>query len=136
MKLSTRFLAGNAFVTGGAFLAVAAMTFGAHLAGWVGFGVFTGLAITAFASAAISHTASVKVSYSLLGLVGLWSLIATLLFTGSALTWLVFAGGIALAVVALADLAVHEATTEKVVHQLVISDRPATSEPGVDRIAA
>jgi hypothetical protein len=136
MKLSPRFLAGNLFVIGGAFLAVAAMTFGAHLAGWIGFGVFTGLAVAAFASAAVSHSTGVKISYTLLGLVGLWSLVATLLFTGSALTWLVFADGIALAVIALADLAVHEATTEKVVHQLVISDTPVASKPGAERIAA
>lgn len=136
MKLSLRFAIGNLFLLGGAFLAVAAMTFGSHLAGWIGFGVFTGLAVGAFATTALSRATGMKISYGLLGLVGLWSLIATLLFTGSALTWLVFAGGVALGVLALADLAVHEATTEKVVHQLVISDNPAVSGALAERIGA
>lgn len=37
--------------------------------------------------------------------------------TRTVLTWLVFADAIAVGVLALADLTVHEATTEKVVHQ-------------------
>jgi hypothetical protein len=38
------------------------------------------------------------------------------------LTWLVFADALAVAAIALADLTAHEATTEKVVHQLVVHD--------------
>lgn len=136
MKLSPRFVTGHFFAAGGAFLAVAALASGPHLAGWIGFGVFTGLAVTAFTAASVTRRTGAKVSYGLLGLVGLWSLVATLLFAGGALTWLVFAGGVALAVLAVADLAVHEATTEKVVHQLVISDRPAVSEAAPGRVAA
>ena len=46
-------------------------------------------------------------------LVALWSLIAALMFTGSLLSWLVLADAIALGMVALADLAAHEISTEK-----------------------
>jgi hypothetical protein len=49
-----------------------------------------------------------------LGVVALWSLVAALAFSGTALTWLVFADGIALGVFALADLAAHESTTERI----------------------
>jgi hypothetical protein len=63
--------------------------------------------------------------------VGLWSLIAALAFSGSLLTWLVFADAIALGVIALADLTAHEVTTENVVHRLVV-----TPENAADRIAA
>jgi hypothetical protein len=55
-------------------------------------------------------------------LVGLWSLFAALVFSGSALTWLVFADAIAVGVLGLADLAMHEATTERIVHQLEVRD--------------
>jgi hypothetical protein len=48
--------------------------------------------------------------------------VAALAFSGSLLTWLVFADALAVGVLALADLTVHEATTEKVVHQLVVHD--------------
>jgi hypothetical protein len=45
-----------------------------------------------------------------------------LAFSGTRLTWLVFAGAIAVGALALADLTAHEASTEKVVHQLVVHD--------------
>jgi hypothetical protein len=48
--------------------------------------------------------------------------VAALAFSGSLLTWLVFADALAVGVLALADLTAHEATTEKVVHQLVVHD--------------
>lgn len=136
MNLSPRFAIDNLFVIGGAFLAVSAMAFTAPVAGWIGFGVFTGLTVAAFASALFGRGAARKISHSALGLVGLWSLIAALLFSGTALTWLVFAGAAALAVVALGDLAVHEVSTERVVHQLVVTDSASATEPVVGRVAA
>jgi hypothetical protein len=52
VKLSTRFAVDNLFVIGGTFLAVSAMALSAPVVGWLGFGVFTGLAVVADASAA------------------------------------------------------------------------------------
>jgi hypothetical protein len=43
-------------------------------------------------------------------------------FSGTALTWLVFADAIAVGVLALADLVAHEATTERIVHSLEVRD--------------
>jgi hypothetical protein len=131
MKLSPRFVLDNLFVIGGAFLAVAAMVFTAHVAGWVGFGVFTGLTVLALAGAILGRTAGQRLGHSILGIVGLWSLIAALAFSGTLLTWLVFADAIALGVIALGDLTAHEVTTENVVHRLVV-----TPESAADRIAA
>jgi len=69
--------------------------------------------------------------------VGLWSLISALVYSGTALTWLVFANGIAIAVIALADLTAHEVTTENVVHRLVVTDAAAATSDATDgRIAA
>src|SRR5580700_1503834 len=126
MKLSPRFVLDNLFVIAGAFLAVAAMVFTAHVAGWVGFGVFTGLTVLALAGAILGRTAGQRLGHSILGIVGLWSLIAALAFSGTLLTWLVFADAIA-----LGDLTAHEVTTENVVHRLVV-----TPENAADRIAA
>lgn len=127
MNLSPRFAIDTAFVIGGAFLAVSAMAFGAPVTGWVGFGVFTGLTVLAFGSALFGRGTARKVGHGVLGLVSLWSLIAALLFAGPALTWLVFAGAVALGVIALSDLAAHEVTTENVVHQLVVTDSETAS---------
>jgi len=45
-------------------------------------------------------------------------------FSAAALTWLVFADAIAVGVLALADLAAHEATAERIVHQRQVRDVP------------
>ena len=134
MKLSPRFVLDNLFVVGGAFLAVAAMAFTASVAGWIGFGVSTGLTVLAFGSAVAARATGQKIGHSILGLVGLWSLVAALVFSGTVLTC-VFADAIALGVIALADLTAHEVTTENVVHRLVITETPAASESSAARAA-
>ena len=134
MKLSPRFAFDTLAVIGGAFLAVAAMSFSAPAAGWLAFGVFTGFTVLAVTSAALTRSAGQRIGHGLVGLVALWSLIAALVFAGSALTWLVFADAIALGVAALADLTAHEVTTENVVHRLEVTGSPAAGRSG--RIAA
>jgi hypothetical protein len=122
MKLSSRFLLDSLFVVAGAFLTVASMAWAASTAGWTAFGVSTGVTVLAAASAALAPKNSRKLGHGLLGLVALWSLVAALAFSGTVLTWLVFADAIAVGVVALADLAAHESTTERIVHQLEVRD--------------
>ena len=122
MKLSSRFLLDSLFVVAGAFLTVASMAWAAGTAGWTAFGVSIGLTVLATASAALAKKTSQRAGHSVLALAALWSLVAALVFSGSALTWLVFADAIAVGVLALADLTVHEATTERIVHQLEVRD--------------
>ena len=131
MKLSSRFLLDILFVVAGAFLVAASMAWSAGTAGWTAFGVSAGVTLLAATSAAMAKTASRRLGHGLLGLVALWSLAAALAFSGTALTWLVFADAIAVGVLALADLTAHEATSERIVHQLEVRD---TSRDG--RIAA
>jgi hypothetical protein len=122
MKLSSRFLLDSLFVLAGAFLTVASMAWAANTAGWTAFGVSAGVAVLAVASAALAKKGSRRLGHGLIGLVALWSVAAALIFSGTALTWLVFADAIAVGVLALADLAAHEATTERIVHQLEVRD--------------
>jgi hypothetical protein len=98
------------------------MAWSAGTAGWTAFGVSAGVTVLAAASAALGKKGSRRLGHGLLGLVALWSVVASLAFSGTALTWLVFADAIAVGVLALADLAVHEATTERIVHQLEVRD--------------
>ena len=122
MKLSSRFLLDSLFVVAGAFLTVASMAWSASTAGWTAFGVSAGVAVLAAASVAFAKNNSRRFGHGLLGLVALWSVVAALSFSGAALTWLVFADAIAVGVLALADLAAHEATTERIVHSLEVRD--------------
>jgi hypothetical protein len=126
MALSPRFSLDTLAVIGGGFLAVSAMSFSAVTAGWVGFGVSTLFAVVAATGAVVTHRASARFGHSALAVVALWSLVAALSFSGGALTWLVFADALALAGVALADLAAHEVGTEHVVHSLDVRPAPET----------
>ena len=85
-------------------------------------GVSAGITVIAGTSAVLTDSRARKLGHGLVALVALWSLVAALAFSGTLLTWLVFADALAVGVLALADLTGHEATTEKVVHQLVVHD--------------
>ncbi|HEY1919526.1 MAG TPA: hypothetical protein VGH27_28480 [Streptosporangiaceae bacterium] len=137
MKLSPRFVLDNLFVIGGAVLVAASLAFSASVAGWIGFGVFTGLTVIAGTSAVLARGNGRRVGHGLVALASLWSLIAALAFSGSVLMWLVLADAILIGVLALADLTAHEATTENVVHRLVV-EAPSTSTNGAttERAAA
>jgi hypothetical protein len=127
MKLSVRFSLDSLYVVAGGFLAVAAMAWSAGTAGWTAFGVSTAVTVIAAASATLAKKTGRRLGHGLIALVALWSLVAALAFSGPALTWLVFADAIALGVLGLADLAVHEATTERIVHQLEVRDLSTTA---------
>jgi hypothetical protein len=121
MRFSSRFALNILFVIGSAFLAIAAMSFGAPVAGWVAFGVSTGFAVLAAASLVATRQTSQRAGHSMIGVIAIWSLIAALVFSGTALTWLVFADAIALGVVALGDLTANEIREESVVHRLEVT---------------
>ena len=127
MRLSARFMLDSLFVVVGGFLAVASMAWSAGTAGWMAFGMSTGVAAIAAVSAALAKKTGHRVGHSVIVLVGLWSLFAALVFSGSALTWLVFADAIAVGVLGLADLAMHEATSERIVHLLEVRDFSRTA---------
>lgn len=133
MKLSQRFGLDILFVIGGAFLVVASMAFSTPVLGWVGFGVFTGLTVVAAVSAIMSKRIGQKIGHSIIGVVGLWALIAALVFSGPAMMWLVFADAIGIGVLALADLTAHESVTENVVHRLEVTQAPSEAS---HRVAA
>lgn len=116
--LSPRYALDVVTMLGGGFLALSALTFSAGVAGWLAFGVSTGIAVLAVAGALFTHRTSARIGHGVTAVVAIWSLIAALVFAGPVLTWLVFADALALLVVALADLTVHEVTTERVVHAL------------------
>jgi hypothetical protein len=128
MKLSPRFALDNLFLVAGAFLAIAAMTWTIGVAHWVAFGVSAGVLVIAGVSAALARRGSRATGHGLVGLAALWSLIAALVFSGSTLTWMVFYNAILVGVLALGDLAAHEATTENVVHQLEVLDGKAAEK--------
>jgi hypothetical protein len=127
MALSPRFALDTAAVLGGGFLAVSAMAFSVPVAGWIGFGVSTAAAVAGATGAVLARRGSTRIGHGALGVVGLWSLIAALVFAGTALHWLVFADALLLAAVAVGDLVAHELSSERVVHSLEVHHTEAGS---------
>jgi hypothetical protein len=126
MSFNMRFGVDVLGMLAGGFLAVTAVALSVPVAAWVGFGAFTGLAVVGALGAVLATRTSARIGHGVLGLVGLWSLTAALMFSGTALTALLFADTLAVVAVALADLVVHELSTERVVHQPEVHSEPVT----------
>ncbi|WP_329139285.1 hypothetical protein OG552_33000 [Streptomyces sp. NBC_01476] len=131
MALSPRYALDTTAVLAGGFLVVSAMTFSNATAGWLSFAVSTAVTVVAGAAAVLARSDSRRLGNSALSLIGLWSLVAALVFSGATLHWLVLADALLLALVALADLTAHELSTERVVHELEIRPAGATETTAV-----
>jgi hypothetical protein len=116
--MSTRFSLDTLALVAGGFTAVISRSFDFGPLSWTAFGVSAAVAVAGILGLALNGLGRGSVASGALTVVGLWSLVAALVFSGSALTWLVFADALAVAAIALADLTVHEVTTERVVHTL------------------
>jgi hypothetical protein len=127
MALTSRFAVDLTAVVAGAFLTTAAFAFAAPVATWIAFGIFIGLIALGGLGVVLDHHTTGYVTHGLLTVVSIWSLIATLVFGGAALGWLIVAGAIAAVVLGVADLVAHEVTTERVVHQLEVTPTPESA---------
>ena len=66
----------------------------------------------------------------LVGLLGVWSIVQAIVFNGSTLEWVAFTTALVGAAVATLGLSIHEATTERVVHELsVVGTETRTRRP-------
>ena len=64
----------------------------------------------------------------LTAILGAWTVVASLVFTGSVVTWLGFASGAAFVGLALIGLTLHELYTERVVHSIEVRGANADRE--------
>lgn len=116
----------------GAFIAVERFAFVSLNAVWIAFGVAIAAGVFSLGATVV---ALLRENHSFSGMSGLTALlagfvvIATRTFTAPTALWLAFAGGIALLLVSLRALALHETTVERVVHQL--DPNGATGSPTI-----
>ena len=124
--MSQRFITNVALAIAGAVVVVASQAFTSSVTGWLTFGV--GLGALALLAVVRREGMGEPVSRLLdagIGLLAIWSVIASVVYDGRLLTWLSFGEGAALVALAAAGLVVHEVRTERAVHALeaVPSDR-------------
>ena len=63
-----------------------------------------------------------------IGILGAWTIVASLVFSGSVVTWLGFASGAAFVALAFIGLTLHELYTERVVHSIEVRGSSADRE--------
>ena len=128
IKVSERFITNVVLAIAGAVVVVASQAFTSSVTGWLTFGV--GLGALALLAVVRREGMGEPVSSLLdagIGLLAIWSVIASVVYDGRLLTWLSFGEGAALVALAVAGLVVHEVRTERAVHALeaVPADRRA-----------
>jgi hypothetical protein len=118
------------------FLIAASFAFNNVHVGWLGFGVFVALLVANLGAAALDRRNTARAAHLLAAAGSVWAIVASRVYSGSTMTWLVFADAAAIGLIALADLVGHELSTERVVHTLeVSSEAPTTDRVAVDLAA-
>lgn len=117
--MRTRYLTNLAMALIGGFLVVTSMAFAVPIFSWIMLGVgIVAVLLTAPAVAIAARGRNQRRLDGVTAVLGAWTIIASMVFAGAAVTWLGFASGIGLVAIAVAGLTLHELTTEHVVHSL------------------
>jgi hypothetical protein len=119
--MSGRFISNTALLLAGGFMVVASQAFAASAVGWITFGVALGI-LAMLALCQIDGTRGMlqRSLDATGGILGIWTVVASIVFTGATLTWLSLGEGIGFMGLALAGLIMHELKTERVVHSLAV----------------
>ena len=119
--MNSRYLSNIALVIAGAFLVVASQAFAVATFEWLMFGIGA-IAVLMSATIVLPRGAAQRGLDALIGILGAWTVVASLVFVGSTVIWLGFASGAALVALAVIGLTLHELTTERVVHSFEVTD--------------
>lgn len=122
--MNSRFLTNTVLSVLGGFTVVASMVWAPTTFMWLMLGA--GILAAALAGGiAINGRGNAQRSLDgTIGILGLWTIVASLVFGGSLVTWLGFASGVAFVGLALIGLALHELYTERVVHSFEVRRTP------------
>lgn len=89
--------------------------------------IVAGAVMIALAAAGLSGTnAQQRALDGFLGLFGAWTVVEAIVFDGANLKWFSFGTAIVAAGLAVVGLLIHELTTERVVHELSVTNRAET----------
>lgn len=119
--MRSRYLTNIALVVLGGFLVVASQAFAASTMTWLMLGIGVGsLAVTAPAIGFARRGLAQRGLDGAVAVIAAWTIIAGLVFSGAAVTWLGFASAVAIVAIAISALTLHELSTERVVHSLEV----------------
>ena len=125
--MRTRFITNLLVLLASGFVVVSSQSFGADTTGWIASVIAVGIiGMTAIAHRDRRHDTLQSSLDASTSSVAVWSIVASVVFSGSALTWVSFADALGLAALAVVGMIVHELRTERLVQIL------ATTEPSGD----
>ena len=102
------------------FLVVATQVWTMNTVEWLF--IVGGIVMIALAAGALRQSNGPQRTLDMvLAVLGVWSIVQAIVFTGSTLEWVSFATALGAALLAIIGLAVHEARTERVVHELSVT---------------
>jgi Trk-type K+ transport system membrane component len=107
--MNPRFIMNIALALAGGSVAVASQAFSSSVTGWVTFGVSLG----ALALLGVARLDRARMLDAATGALAVWAAIASVVYTGSTLTWLSLAEGIGFVGIAVVGLAVLELKNER-----------------------
>ena len=124
-----RYLTNLTLLLAGGFLVVTSMAFPASVFAWLMLAVGIATVILMVPAVAIRSRGLAQRGLDGTGCaLGIWTIIASMVFAGTAVTWLGFASGIGLVALAVAGLTLHELSSEHVVHSLAPSTTGARED--------
>lgn len=107
--MSTSFLTNATIAVAAGFVAVASQSFPPATTSWIAFGIAIGtLAVACLAQADRSRSVIQRSLDGILAIVSAWTIVASVVFEGTTVTWLSLAAAVALVVVAFTGLTCHE----------------------------
>ena len=117
--MSQRFISNVALAIAGAVVVVSSQAFSASVTGWLMFGISLGvLALLAVVQRDRARGGIQRLLDAAIGVLALWSAVASVVYSGMTLTWMSFAEGLGFVALGVIGLIAHELQTERVVHSL------------------
>ncbi|HLH64348.1 MAG TPA: hypothetical protein VKV27_01480 [Solirubrobacteraceae bacterium] len=124
--MNSRYLTNIALAVMGGFVVVVSQAWSVPVFMWIMFAAGV-LAILLAGSALLPRRGlAQRVLDGIIAVLGAWTVVASLVFAGSTVTWLGFASGVAFVGLALLGLTLHELRTERVVHSFQVT--PASEQ--------
>lgn len=121
--MSTRYLTNITLALLFGFLVVASQAFVPATMTWLMLGIGAAALAIVVPAMALARRGYVQLGLDgLIGIVAIWTIVAGLVFSGLAVTWLGFASGVGIVALAIIGLTVHELSTERVVHSLEVHE--------------
>jgi hypothetical protein len=121
--MSTRFIYNSLLALAAGFLIVATQAFVPGTVAWITFGIAAGVTVAGLVTIPL-RTGPIQRVLATLGVgLGIWTIVASLVFAPTTVVWLGFASAIAFVALAFGGLTAHELTTERIVHSLDIPAR-------------